>query len=147
MDHQPIKILLVEDNEDDIFTIRKAFEAAKLLNVVSVVKDGEEALAYLRRQGQYHDAECPGLLLLDIRMPKKDGFEVLKEIKGDPALKSLPVIVLTTSKQEEDVVKSYAGGACSFITKPVGFEQFQKMVVQFELYWALVSRVPEAKHR
>jgi len=143
MDHQPIKILLAEDNEDDIFLMRKAFEEAKLLNLVKVVKDGEEAMAYLRRQGQYHDAELPGLLLLDIRMPKKDGFEVLKEIKSDPALKFLPVVIMTTSKQEEDVVKSYANGACSFITKPLGFTQFQEMIKQFELYWVLVSRVPE----
>lgn len=147
MDHQPIKILLAEDNEDDVLLIRKAFKEVKLMNVMDVVKDGEEVTAYLRRQGQYRNAELPGLLLLDIRMPKKDGFEVLKEIKSDPALKSLPVIILTTSKQEEDVVTSYADGACSFITKPVGFEQFQKMVAQFELYWALVSRVPQAKSR
>ena len=145
MDHRQIKILLADDNEDDVFVIRKAFEEVKLLNGMDVVNDGEEVLAYLRRQGPYHDAQLPGLVLLDIRMPKKDGFEVLKEIKSDPALKHLPVIILTTSKQEEDVVKSYAYGACSFITKPVGFEQFQKMVVQFELYWALVSRVPAAK--
>ncbi len=146
MDHQPIKLLLAEDNEDDIFLMRKAFGEAKLLNIVDVVKDGEEALAYLRRQGPYHDAELPGLLLLDIRMPKKDGFEVLKEIKSDSALKHLPVIMLTTSKQEEDVVKSYAGGACSFIMKPVGFTQFQELVRQFELYWTLVARVPAAKN-
>lgn len=147
MDHQPIKILLAEDNEDDIFMIRKAFEEIKLMNVMDVVKDGEEAMAYLRRQGPYKDAQFPGLLLLDIRMPKKDGFEVLKEIKGDPALKHLPVVFLTTSKQEEDVVKSYAGGACSFVVKPVGFTQFQEMVKQFELYWVLVSRVPGANSR
>ena len=143
MDHQPIKILLAEDNEDDIFVIQKAFKEAKLLNMVSVVKDGEEVMAYLRRQGQYRDAEMPGLLILDIRMPKKDGFEVLKEVKADPALKHLPVVVLTTSKQEEDVVRSYETGACSFVTKPVGFAQFQEMVRQFELYWVLVARIPQ----
>lgn len=145
MDHKPIKILLAEDSEDDIFMVRKAFREAKLLNVVNVVTDGEEALAYLRRKGPYKDAEMPGLLLLDIRMPKKGGFEVLKEIKDDPTLRPLPVIILTTSQQEEDVVKSYAYGACSFITKPVGFTQFQEMIKQFEVYWMLVSRVPGAK--
>ncbi len=145
MDHQPIHILLAEDSEDDIFVIRKAFKEGRLLNAIDVVKDGEAALAFLRRQEGYQHAKFPGLMLLDIRMPKKDGFEVLKEIKSDPALKHLPVIILTTSKQEEDVVKSYAGGACSFVVKPVGFTQFQEMVRQFELYWALVARVPVAK--
>lgn len=143
---EPVKILLAEDNEDDVFSVRRAFRQAKFLNVVDVVRDGEETLAYLRRQDPYQSVELPGLLLLDIGMPKKDGLAVLQEIKSDPAFKSLPVIMLTTSQQEEDVVKAYSHGACSYISKPVGFELLQKMVGQFELYWTLVSRVPGVKN-
>ena len=102
----------------------------------------EEALAYLRRQGEYQNARMPGLILLDINMPRKNGFEVLNEMKADPALVHIPVIMLTTSDNEADVVKSYAKGACSFITKPMDFDKFGEVVKQFALYWALVSRVP-----
>lgn len=143
MSEEKIRILLADDNDDDILMIQKAFKNAKVLNGLNVVKDGEEAMAYLRREGKYKDALRPGLLLLDINMPKKDGWTVLKEVKADPELKSLPVIILTTSKQEEDVARSYAAGACSFISKPVGFQDFQQLVERFELYWLLVARVPQ----
>lgn len=139
---QPITILLAEDNDDDIVLIREAFGHGKLVNVLEVVKDGEEALAYLRRQGKYLDAELPGLLLLDINMPKKSGLEVLHEVKADPALRHLPVIMLTTSRREEDVIASYAEGACTFIPKPVEFGKLAEVVKHFELYWALVARIP-----
>jgi CheY-like chemotaxis protein len=142
MNTQPMEILLVEDNEDDILLEQEALADAKLVNLMHVVRDGEEALSYLRRQGQYQDAQRPGLILLDINMPRKNGFEVLNEMKADAALMHIPVIMLTTSDNEADVVKSYAKGACSFITKPMDFDKFGEVVKQFALYWALVSRVP-----
>jgi CheY-like chemotaxis protein len=110
-----------------------------------VVRDGEEAMAYLQRQGEYHDAKIPGLILLDINMPKKNGFEVLKEIKADAHLRHIPVVMLTTSESEHDIVKSYAKGACSFITKPMDFDKFGEVIKQFALYWALVARVPSTQ--
>ncbi|MEK7702888.1 MAG: response regulator [Nitrospirota bacterium] len=142
MVEENIEILLAEDNEDDILITQRAFKRAKLLNGIHVVRDGEEAINYLMRQGSYKDAKRPGLVLLDINMPKQNGWEVLHTIKTDPTLASIPVIMLTTSQQDEDVVRSYASGACSFISKPVGFEDFQKLVDRFELYWVLVARLP-----
>jgi CheY-like chemotaxis protein len=139
---EPMEILLVEDNEDDILLEQEALADAKLVNLMSVVRDGEEALAYLRRQGKYQNARLPGLILLDINMPKKNGFEVLNEIKTDADLKHIPVVMLTTSDNEADIVKSYARGACSFITKPMDFDKFRDVIRQFALYWALVSRIP-----
>ncbi len=146
MNNQPITqsvdILLAEDNDDDILLIRESFADAKIVNVLNVVRDGEEALAYLRREGEYKDAVMPGLLLLDINMPKKNGFEVLMEVKADAALRHLPVVMLTTSQSEADVVKSYSEGACSYIMKPTRFEELARVVKQFALYWALVARIP-----
>jgi CheY-like chemotaxis protein len=142
---EPIEILLVEDNEDDIILIEEAFAGARMMNVINNVRDGEAALAYLRREGLYKDAVRPGLILLDINMPKMNGFEVLEAIKANPQLQPLPVIILTTSERAEDVVRSYVYGACSYIRKPVSLEQFIDVVKQFEVYWTLVSRVPPAK--
>jgi CheY-like chemotaxis protein len=142
MSTQPMEILLVEDNEDDILLEQEAIADAKLVNLMFVVRDGEEALAYLRRQDQYQNAQMPGLVLLDINMPKKNGFEVLNEMKADPDLMHIPVVMLTTSDSEADIVKSYAKGACSFITKPMDFDKFRDVIKQFALYWALVCRVP-----
>ena len=139
---EPMEILLVEDNEDDILLEREALADAKLVNLMHVVRDGEEAMAYLRQQGQYQNAQRPGLILLDINMPKKNGFEVLNEIKTDPVLMHIPVVMLTTSESEADVVKSYAKGACSYITKPMDFDKFGDVIKQFALYWALVARIP-----
>jgi len=137
-----MEILLVEDNEDDILLEQEALAEAKLVNVMSVVRDGEEAMAFLRREGKYQNAEMPGLILLDINMPKKNGFEVLNELKADPALVHIPVVMLTTSDSEADIVKSYARGACSYITKPMDFDKFREVVKQFAIYWALVARIP-----
>ena len=142
MNAQPMEILLVEDNEDDIVLEQEALADAKLVNIMYVVRDGEEALAYLRRQGRYHDAKKPGLILLDINMPKKNGFEVLQEMKADVDLRHIPVVMLTTSDREKDVVKSYATGACSFVTKPMDFDRFGEVAKQLALYWAGVARVP-----
>lgn len=142
MSAQSLEILLVEDNEDDILLEQEAIVEAKLINLMYVVRDGEEAMAYLRREGKYQNAQLPGLILLDINMPKKNGFEVLNEIKTDPALMHIPIVMLTTSDSESDIVKSYAKGACSFITKPMDFNKFGEVIQQFALYWALVARVP-----
>jgi CheY-like chemotaxis protein len=142
MNSEPMEILLVEDNEDDIVLEQEALADAKLINLLCVVRDGEQAMAYLCRHGKYQNAQAPGLILLDINMPKKNGFEVLNEIKADPALVHIPVVMLTTSDNEADIVKSYAKGACSYITKPMDFDKFRDVVKQFALYWALVATVP-----
>jgi CheY-like chemotaxis protein len=142
---EPIEILLVEDNEDDIILVEEAFAGERMMNVINNVRDGEAALAYLRQEGPYKNAVRPGLILLDINMPKKNGFEVLEAIKANPQLQPLPVIILTTSEREEDVVRSYVYGACSYIRKPVSLERFIDVVKQFEVYWTLVSRIPPAK--
>ena len=141
---EPVDLLLVEDNEDDIVLIEEAFTEAKLMNVIFTVRDGEEALAYLRQEGPYTHRRRPGLVLLDINMPKKNGFEVLQAMKADPLLQSLPVVMLTTSDREDDIVRSYTHGACSYIRKPMSLEQFVQVVKHFELYWTMVSRVPQA---
>lgn len=142
---ESVELLLVEDNEDDVVLIEEAFVEAKMMNVIFKVRDGEEALAYLRQEGQYKHMRRPGLVLLDINMPKKNGFEVLQAMKADPLLQSLPVVILTTSDREDDIVRSYADGACSYIRKPMTLQQFAQAVKDFELYWTMVSRLPPAK--
>ena len=142
MTNQQVEILLVEDNEDDIVIIQEVFADMKLATIVNTVRDGEEALAYLGRQGKYKVAHMPDLVLLDINMPKKNGFEVLEEMKKDPRWQSLPVIMLTTSHREEDIVRSYEKGACSYMHKLVDLDQFKHLIKQFEHYWTSVSRVP-----
>lgn len=138
----PVEILLVEDNEDDIVIIQEAFIESKSLNVINTVSDGEEALTYLRREGQYKGIALPSLVLLDINMPKKNGFEVIEAVKADPQLRSIPIIMLTMSAREEDIKRSYASGACSYIRKPVNLDQFQSVVKLFELYWTMISQLP-----
>ena len=145
MNAEPLEILLAEDNDDDALMTKEAFAKANVINTIHVVKDGEEAMAYLRKQGPYRAAPTPGVVLLDVRMPKKDGFETLKEIKSDPLLRHLPVIMLTTSSREEDIMKSYSEGACSYIPKPVGFQNFHEVAKLFNLYWTLVSRIPTSR--
>ena len=112
---------------------------------MQIVHDGEEALAYLRREGRHRDARAPGLVLLDINMPKMNGFEVLRIMKSDPVLRTIPVVMLTTSTRDEDIARSYDGGACSFVSKPVSFEKLKEVIKQFTLYWTLVSVVPPAR--
>ena len=142
MTNQRVEILLVEDNEDDLVIIQEVFADMKLASIVNTVRDGEEALAYLQRKGKYRVARMPDIVLLDINMPKKNGFEVLEEMKKDPRLQSLPVIMLTTSHREEDIVRSYSKGACSYIHKLVDLDQFKQLIKQFEHYWTGISRVP-----
>jgi len=142
MTSQPVEILLVEDNEDDVVIIQEVFADVVLGTLINVVRDGEEALAYLQRKGKYKVARMPEIVLLDINMPKKNGFEVLEAMKKDPRLQSLPVIMLTTSHREEDVVHSYAKGACSYIHKLVDLDEFKQLIKQFEHYWTSISRIP-----
>ncbi len=142
---QPIEILLVDDNDDDIVLLTESFADSRFLNILQVVHDGEEALEYLRQEGRYHSAKPPGLVLLDINMPRMNGFEVLQAMKSDPILRTLPVVMLTTSTRDEDIARSYAGGACSFVSKPVSFEKLKEVIKQFTLYWTLVSVVPQAR--
>jgi CheY-like chemotaxis protein len=142
---EPVELLLVEDNEDDVVLIEEAFADSKLMNMIFKVRDGEEALLYLRQAGPYTHVRRPGLVLLDINMPKKNGFEVLQAMKADPRLHSLPVVMLTTSDREDDIVRSYTDGACSYIRKPISVEGFVQVVKDFELYWTMVSRVPVQK--
>lgn len=144
MNTLPIEILLAEDNGDDILIIQEALGESKLLNLVKVVWDGEQALAYLRREGEFKNSHLPGLVLLDINMPKKNGLEALQEIKNDPKLRHLPVVMMTVSERDEDIVKSFSYGACSYIKKPVDFEKLKEVVKNFERYWTLVSKIPGA---
>jgi len=136
------KILLVEDNPDDILIIERALKEAKVINKFWIVRDGQEALDFLQHKGQYADpaiAPKPGLILLDINLPKINGLEVLKRIKEDPDLKRIPIVVLTVSRRDEDIVKGYNYGCNSFIQKPVEFERFVEAVKLIGLYWGLLN--------
>ncbi len=139
---RPVEILLVEDNAGDVRLTREALKDAKVVNNLSVVGDGEEAMRFLRRQGPFQSAPRPDLILLDLNLPRKDGREVLEEIKSDPSLMVIPVVVLTTSKAEEDVVRSYRLHANCYIAKPVDFNRFMEVVRQLENFWLAVVRLP-----
>lgn len=140
-----LDILAVEDNDDDVVLIQEAFSEARVINRIAFVRDGEEAMAYLRKEGDYAGAPMPGMVLSDINMPKKNGFEMLADIKADPRLRAIPVIMLTVSDRHEDVVRSFEQGACSYIRKPVTLTGFIAVVKEFERYWSLVSQVPDLK--
>ena len=144
MSHQEFSLLLVEDNEDDIVLAREALQEARLINRIEVVRDGEAALAFMRQKGAYTNSQPVGLILCDINMPRKNGFEVLQEMKKDPSLSHVPVVMLTVSEREEDVLKAYSYGACSYIRKPVTFSKFAETMKQFAIYWALVATLPPA---
>jgi chemotaxis family two-component system response regulator Rcp1 len=139
-----IDILLVEDNPGDIRLTEEALREGKIKNRLFVVNDGVEAIAYLRREGEYSDAVKPDLILLDLNLPRKDGRQVLKEIKSDDALKAIPVVVLTTSEAEEDILKSYNLHANCYITKPVDLEQFLRIVQMIEDFWLSVVKLPNS---
>ncbi len=143
MDYVPSDILLVEDEEAHAELTKRAIRKAGNANRVDVVSDGEEALDYLFARGKYENRAnypLPGLILLDIKLPGMDGIEVLRRIKEDPHLKKIPVIMLTTSDREEDVARSYSYYANSYLTKPVGFKQFEEKVRQLDFYWMLLNR-------
>jgi chemotaxis family two-component system response regulator Rcp1 len=139
---KPIEILLVEDNPGDVDLAKAALEDGKVRNVLNTVGDGEEAMNFLRRRGKHKDAPRPDLVLLDLNLPKKDGREVLAEIKADPDLKRIPVVILTISKDEEDVLKSYNLHANCFITKPLDLNQFVKVVKSIEDFWLTIVMLP-----
>jgi len=138
----PIEILLVEDNPGDIRLTTEAFKEGKVANNLHVVEDEMEALDFLRQKGGFADAPRPDLILLDLNLPKKDGREVLAEIKEDPSLKRIPVVVLTTSKAEEDILKSYDLHANCYITKPVDLDQFFNIVKKIEDFWLCIVKLP-----
>jgi CheY-like chemotaxis protein len=139
---QPIEVLLVEDDPGDVLLIREAFEFNKVHNNLNVVSDGEQALAYLRREGEYGETLRPDLILLDLNLPRKDGREVLAEVKSDETLRTIPIVVLTTSEAEEDVLKSYQLHANAYVTKPVDFERFVSIVRQIDDFFVSVVRLP-----
>jgi CheY-like chemotaxis protein len=133
----------VEDSEPDVRLTQEALREAKVKNRLWVVDDGVEALDFLRRQGQYADAPRPDLILLDLNLPRKDGRQVLEEIKNDSSLKLIPVVILTTSKSEEDVLRAYQLHANCYITKPVDFNRFMEVVRSIEDFWLTVVRLPD----
>jgi CheY-like chemotaxis protein len=140
---RPVQILLVEDNPGDVRLTIEALKEAKVLNKLTVVKDGIEALSLLRRQGPHARAARPDLILLDLNLPKKDGREVLAEIKADDKLKHIPVVILTTSQDEQDVLKSYNLYANCYITKPVDLDQFITVVKSIEDFWLGIVVLPK----
>lgn len=137
-----IDVLLVDDDPGDTLMIREAFEHNKVKNALECVADGVQAMQYLRREGEYANAPRPDLVLLDLNLPRKDGREVLAEIKNDPELATIPVVVLTTSHAEEDVLKSYQLHANAYVTKPVDFERFIEVVRQIDEFFVTVVKLP-----
>jgi two-component system response regulator len=142
---EPIEILLVEDSPSDVDLTREALEDTKVHNNLSVVGDGVEALAFLRREGPYADAPHPDLILLDLNLPKKGGREVLSEIKSDPILRRIPVVVLTTSEAEQDVVESYNLHANCYVRKPVDLDAFIQVVRSIDSFWLAIVKLPPAE--
>lgn len=143
----PINILMADDDEDDRLMSKEAMEEARLTNNIYFVEDGEELMDYLYQRGKYsgsNNSPRPGLILLDLNMPKKDGREALKEIKADPDLRQIPVVVLTTSQAEQDIYRTYDLGVSSFITKPVSFEGLVEVMKTFSKYWFEIVRLPSS---
>lgn len=141
-DPTPIHILLVEDNEPDVLLTLEAFEEASVPNHLHVARDGVEALRFLRREAEHADAPRPDVILMDINMPRKNGLEVLDEIKADPALSTIPVVMLTTSQAEDDIRSSYMRHASGYVVKPVGFENFLSAMKAFEAFWMTFVKFP-----
>lgn len=140
-----LEILIVEDSPADLRLTMEAFKGAKILSSVNVARDGEEAMAFLRHEGDYKDAPRPDLILLDLNMPKKDGREVLQEIKSDPELKRIPVVVLTTSADDKDILTAYDTFVNAYVTKPVDLDQFMKIVKAIDDFWLSVVKLPPKK--
>jgi len=142
---QPIVILMADDDADDRMLAKEALEESRVINDLRFVEDGEALMDYLRRRGKYADEDAsprPGLILLDLNMPKKDGREALKEIKDDPELRRIPIVVMTTSQAEEDIFRSYDLGASSFITKPVTFDRLVELMKTLGNYWVEFVQLP-----
>jgi chemotaxis family two-component system response regulator Rcp1 len=139
---RPVEILLVEDNPGDVRLTREALREGKVRNNLYVASDGVEALAFLRREGRYADAVRPDLVLLDLNLPRKDGREVLEEIKADPALRYIPVVVLTSSQAEQDILRAYDLHANCYVSKPVDLDQFIHVVRSIEDFWFTIVKLP-----
>ena len=137
-----VHVLLVEDDPGDVLMTREAFEHHKIRNPLHVVSDGAEALRFLRKEGEYADAPRPGLVLLDLNLPRMNGREVLAEVKSDPSLRSIPVVVLTTSAAEEDILRSYDLHANAYVTKPVDFSRFMEVIRQIDDFFVSVVKLP-----
>ena len=142
MNGQPIQILMIEDNEGDVLLTTEAFKSAKVANKLSVVRDGVEAMDFLRRKGEFASAPRPDLILLDLNLPRRDGRQVLADIKSDPQLRLIPVVVLTSSKAEQDVLKVYELHANCYIVKPVDFNNLMEVVKSIENFWLTVVKLP-----
>jgi len=142
MDAAPIEVLLVEDSPGDVRLTKEAFTDAKVHINLHVASDGAKAMAFLKREGEHANAPRPDLILLDLNLPKKDGREVLAEIKGDPKFQSIPVVILTTSSSEADILRSYQLHANCYITKPVGLEGFLTVVRSIDSFWLSVVKLP-----
>lgn len=140
--HQAIEILLVEDNPGDVRLMREALRDSKMINQLHAVPDGHEALAFLRKKGVYFNATLPDLILLDLNLPRKDGREVLSELKADPHLRKIPVVIVTSSKVEEDILKSYDHHANCYVTKPLDLEKFVEVVKAIEYFWVSIVKLP-----
>lgn len=140
--YRQIEILLVEDNPGDVLLTREALKDGKITNKLNVVEDGVEAMSYLRKEGKYESANRPDLILLDLNLPRKDGREVLAEIKNDESLRLIPVVVLTTSEAEKDIVKSYKLNANCYVTKPVELDEFIHVVKSIEDFWLTIVKLP-----
>jgi CheY-like chemotaxis protein len=138
---RPIEILLVEDNPGDVRLIREALKDAKFHNSISVVEDGVEALAFLRREGRFADSVRPDLILLDLNLPRRNGREVLVDIKADPDLRRIPVVIVTSSQAEQDVLEAYDQHANCYVTKPVDLDQFIKVVKHIEDFWLSIVKL------
>ena len=138
----PVDVLLVEDDEGDVLMTREAFEFYKIRNPLHVVTDGEQALQFVRRTGPFADAPRPGLILLDLNLPRLNGLEVLAELKQDPELLLIPVVMLTTSKAEEDILRSYKLHANAYVSKPVDFENFMAAIRQIDDFFLTLSKLP-----
>ncbi len=139
---KPIVILLVEDNPGDARLTRKGLASSKVRNLLHVARDGDEALAFLRRQGTFRDAPMPDLILLDLNLPRRDGREVLREVKGDPKLCHIPVLILSTSKAERDVVECYQSHANAYLVKPVDLEEFERLASMIRDCWLGMIQLP-----
>jgi CheY-like chemotaxis protein len=137
-----VNVLLVEDDPGDVLMTREAFEHHKIRNQLHVVNDGEQAMQFLRRTGEYASAPRPGLILLDLNLPRRDGLEVLAELKGDPELRVIPVVILTTSQADEDILRSYALHANAYVSKPVDFERFMDVIRQIDNFFVTVVELP-----
>lgn len=142
-DSKPITILMADDDPDDRLLVKEAFEENRLINELATVEDGEELMDFLYKRGKFFESTVtPGLILLDLNMPRKSGHEALKEIKADPKLRRLPVVILTTSKAEEDIIRSYDLGVNSFIVKPVTFEALVELIREIDKYWFQIVELP-----